>query len=197
MILLQQNLIKYYQKVTNMALTNLKNEKTFQFKKMLTNHSLLKFVESHYEKITNSKEAKKQIKEFMAAMNNMTKIAKDDYNKVLKQVKATDDPILKQKLLSDYAEKGISGFVAKNGAVWSIDTYSNMYATHFNNELVRLSVIENVDDNDELLISSHNCKCEKCKPWENKVIKKKDIDKAKNEGLFHVRCKHFVTKYSG
>jgi len=191
---LQQDVIKYYEKVSTMALTNLKNEKTFQFRKMLTNHSLLKVVESHYEKITKSDEAKKQIKAYMKAMNDMTAIAKKDYNKVLSQIKSTTDPALKQKLLSDYASKGISGFVAKNGAVWSIETYSNMYSRHVNNELVRLQVIEQAKSKgyDKIKISNHGTICELCKPFEGKILTLAELEAAKARGLFHPNCLHFV-----
>jgi hypothetical protein len=192
--MLQDNLISYYEKVTNMALTNLKAEKTFQFRKMLTNHSLLKVVESHYEKITNSPEAKKKIKEYMNAMNNMAKVASLDYNMILKQIKSTNDPMLKQKLLLDYADKGISGFVAKNGAVWSIETYSNMYTTHFNNELVRLSVLETVGPGEKVQVTESSNPCPLCIPWENEILTLEELEEAKAAGLFHVRCKHFVIK---
>lgn len=194
MTLLQDKLILYYEKVSDMALSNLKNEKSFQFRKMLTNHSLLKVVESHYEKITNSEEAKKQIKEYMAAMNKMYKIASLDYNNTLKQLKATNDPILKQKILSDYADKGISGFVARNGAVWSIETYSNMYTTHFNNELIRLSVLETVKPGERVQVSENSKPCPLCIPWQNQILTLEELEEAKAAGLFHVRCKHFVTK---
>ena len=55
------NLIRYYANVSDMAIENLKQEKKFQFRKHLTNHSLLKVVEDNYEKISNSKEAKKML----------------------------------------------------------------------------------------------------------------------------------------
>ena len=190
----QNDIIKYYEKVTDMALTNLKNEKTFQFRKMMTNHSLLKVVESHYEGITKSPAAKAKIKEYMTAMNKMYVMAKSDYNKTLQQLKATKDPAVKQKILSDYADKGISGFMAKNGAIWSIETYSNMYTTHFNNELVRLSVLEKVKPGGKVLVSETSKPCPQCIPWENKILTLEELDEAIAAGLFHVRCKHFVTE---
>jgi hypothetical protein len=190
----QGNLIKYYEKTTDMALKNLEAEKTFQFKKMLTNHSLLKVVESHYESITKSDEAKKKIKQYMTAMNSMTAIAKKDYNITLSKLKATKDPILKQKILDDYADKGISGFIAKNGAVWSIESYSNMYTTHFNNELVRLSVIETIKPGGRVQVSESEKPCPLCIPYENKILTLEELEEAKAAGLFHVRCKHFVSE---
>lgn len=187
-------IINYYSKVSDMAIVNLKNEKSFQFRKMLTNHSLLKVVESHYEGISNSNEAKKLIKDYMNSMNGMYKKAKEDYNKTLKLLKSTNDPIAKQRILDEYAEKGIHGFTAKNGAKWNIETYSNMCTTHFNNELVRLSVYETLKPNSKVLISGHAKACPLCIPYENKVLTLDQLEEAKKQGLFHVRCKHFFTE---
>lgn len=191
---MQNKLIRYYANVSDMAIENLKQEKKFQFRKMLTNHSLLKVVESHYESITNSEEAKKLIKEYMRSMNRMYEPARQEYNKTLERLKATSDPIAKQRIIDEYAEKGIHGFTAKNGARWNIETYSNMCTTHFNNELVRLSVLETGDKQDKFLVSSHAKACPLCVPFEGKELTKDELEEARAEGLFHVRCKHFVTK---
>lgn len=190
----QNDIIKYYEKVTNMALTNLKAEKNFQMRKMMTNHSLLKVVESHYEGITKSATAKRKIKDYTIDMNKMYIMAKIDYNKTLQQLKSTKDPVLKQKILSEYANKGISGFRAKNGAIWNIETYSNMYTTHMNNEIVRLSVIEKVKPGGKVQVSETSNPCPQCIPWENKILTLEELEEATTAGLFHVRCKHFVTE---
>jgi len=189
-----EKIIKYYARVSDSAIENLKKEKKYQFRKQLTNHSLLKVVESHYESITNSEEAKKLIKEYTKSMNNMYIPARNEYNKTLALLKATKDPILKQKIIDRYAEKGIHGFTAKNGDRWNIETYSNMATTHFNNELVRLSVLETVKDNEKVKVSTSKNPCEKCIPYENKILTLYQLEEAKKKGLFHVRCKHFVTK---
>ena len=110
------NVIKYYANVSDMAIKNMKNGKAFQFRKHLTNHSLLRVVESHYESISKSPESKKMIADYMASMNGMSKVAKDDYNKTMNLMKATEDPIAKQRIIDAYAERGIHGFTAKNGA---------------------------------------------------------------------------------
>lgn len=191
---MQIKLINYYANVSDMAIENLKQEKKFQFRKMLTNHSLLKVVESHYESITNSEEAKKLIKEYMKSMNSMYEPARQEYNKTLALLKSTSDPIAKQKILDEYAEKGIHGFTAKNGARWNIETYSNMCTTHFNNELVRLSVLETGTKQDKFLVSSHAKACPLCIPFEGMEMTKDELEEARTAGLFHVRCKHFVTK---
>lgn len=186
-------IIKYYANVSDMAIENLKQEKKFQFRKMLTNHSLLKTVEDNYQKISRSEEAQKMISDYMQSMNNMYKPARDEYNKTLALLKATEDPVLKQKIIDNYAENGIHGFTARNGAKWNIETYSNMCTTHFNNELVRLSVLETVRDEKVRITKSAN-PCEKCIPYENKLLDLKELEEAKKKGLFHVRCMHLAIK---
>jgi hypothetical protein len=188
------NVINYYSNVSNMAIVNLKAEKAFQFRKHLTNQSLLRATQSHYEGISNSDEAKKLIKQYTDSMRGMTDIAKNDYNKTLKMLKATNDPIAKQRILDQYAERGIHGFTAKNGAKWNIETYSNMCTTQFNNELVRLSIRESLEDGSKVLISSHSGACSLCVPYQGKILSLVELDKAKSNGLFHVRCKHFYSE---
>jgi len=184
-------IIKYYKRVTDMALTTLKSGKKFQFRKHLTNHSLLKAVESHYDKISKSDKARKLIKDYSIAMNNMYITAQKEYNILLNKINATQDQELIQKLLSDYADKGIHGFTAKDGKHWNIETYSNMYTRHVNNELVRLSVIETVTNN-LVKVSSHSTICNECKPFEGKILTLEELSKAREAGLFHVNCLHFV-----
>jgi hypothetical protein len=191
---MQEKIIDYYAKISDMAIENLKQEKQFQFRKHLTNHSLLKVVESHYESITNSDEAKKMINDYMVSMNNMYVPAKNEYNKTLQLLKATNDPLLKQKIIDEYCEKGIHGFTAKNGARWNIETYSNMCTTQFNNDLVRLSVLETRKQGDKFKVSGHDKACSLCVPFEGKILTYEELQKAKEAGLFHVRCKHFITK---
>lgn len=190
-----QNIIKYYAKVSDMAMVNLSQEKKFQFRKMLTNRSLMEATKDHFEKIHRSESANKLINDYVQSMNNMHKIAQKEYNEVLAKIKATNDPMLKQKLLNDYADNGVKGFRAKNGAMWNIETYSNMYTTQVNNELIRMAVIEN-SKSGKVLISTHGTVCDLCIPFEGKVLTLAQLDRARSEGLFHVRCLHFVIEYN-
>lgn len=191
------NIIKYYKRVSDMALVNLKNEKTFQFRKHLTNHSLLRSVESHYDKITKSEKARKLVKEYMTAMNKMYIVAREEYNIKLKLLKATKDQVLKQKILNDYANKGITGFISKNGSKWNIETYSNMYSRHINNSLLRLQVVEQVQDQgkNKIRISDHGTACNLCKPYEGKVLTLDELEIAKSNGLFHPNCLHICLHF--
>ena len=190
------NLIKYYQKVTDGALKNLSQGKTYQFRKMLTNNSLMQSAETYFLKNTKSDEARKLIKEYNSKMNNMYILAKKDYNETLKKfkiAKENDDKILMQSILNNYANKGITGFIAKNGAKWNIETYSNMLTVHTNNTLVRLSETEKIQSKgkDKVLISTHNTDCEICKPYEGKILTFKQLDEAIENGFYHPNCKHY------
>jgi hypothetical protein len=187
-------IIKYYAKITDMALSNLAKEKTFQWRKHLTNHSLMQATESHYWKYSKSEEATKLITDYKKAMNDMYKNANVEYNNALKMLKATDDPALKQKILNNIADNGFHGFTAKNGARWNIETYSNMYSRHVNNEMVRLSVIEEAkrQGKNVVKVSSHGTICELCKPFEGKILTLAELEAAKARGLFHPNCLHFL-----
>lgn len=185
-----ENTINYYARISDEALKNLRQEKKFQFRKYMTNLSLLRANESYLQNIHNSEKANELIRKYQKDMQNMYKIARDEYNKVLKQIKATKDPALKQALLNQYADSGIIGFVAKNGARWNIETYSRMYTIHVNNQLLRMSVFENARNN-LFQVSDHGTQCDLCKPWEGGIYTREELD---SSTLFHPNCKHFVTE---
>lgn len=182
--------IKYYRKVSDMSIEALKNEKKFQFRRYLYNNSMNKVVESHYSRFSKSEDGLKLINEYLNAMNGMYKEAQKEYNLVLSKLKVTDDINIKQSILDRYSENGITGFVAKNGARWNIETYSNMYTRHINNQLIRLNVMENAI-NDLFQVSDHKTKCDLCKPYEGKKLTRKELD---NSTLFHPNCKHYITE---
>jgi len=188
------NIIKYYKNVSNGAMTSLRDGKKYQFRKMLTNKSLLQSTLSHYEKFSRSNEAYNLMKEYTTKIQGMYKLAQKDYNSYLNRIKNTKDLTEKQTILNDFANNGITGFIAKNGAKWNIETYSNMLATHFNNQMVRLNVFESGDKNSIFRVSEHTGACDLCKPYEGLTGTRDEIEKM--EGLFHVRCKHFIVKIS-
>lgn len=188
------NTIKYYKRITVEALNNLKEEKGFQFRKYMTNKSLQQANESFFLSVNKSDRARELIDRYNKDLQNMYKIARKEYNIVLNKIKATDDPVLKQKLLDDYADNGIIGFVAKDGARWNIETYSKMYTSYVNNELVRMSVLEESkrQKRDRVKISSHGTVCNKCKPWEGRTITLEEYEEAKEAGFGHPHCLHIV-----
>lgn len=185
-----QNTIKYYEKISNEALKNLAEEKKYQFRKMMKNVSLTRANESYFLKLHNSEKARELIAKYTKDMQNMHILATKEYNLTLAKIKATDDIALKQKLLNDYANNGITGFTAKNGARWNIETYSNMYTTHVNNELVRMRVREEAKSN-LFQVSTHGTICHLCIPYEGTTMTGQELDEST---LFHPRCKHYITE---
>jgi hypothetical protein len=188
------NIIKYYEKITDLALINIKNEKKFNFKSKLNNDVMLKQSEDHlisvYKKAgggTLSKEAKTQIDKYMNDIKEMNKLAVKDYNRTLNLLKGKTLEE-KQNILNDIANRGFHGFTSKNGNRWNIETYSNMYFTHMNNQMVRQAVIDN---SEYVRVSVHGTTCKLCIPWEGKTMKTIEVERTT---LFHPRCKHFLIK---
>lgn len=188
---MQENIIKYYANVTDRAMVSLKAEKKFQFRRNLTNKSLEQVTKDTFQSIHNSEKANELINEYMQAMQKMHLLAQKEYNMMLNLLKSTNDTMLKQKILNNYANEGVHGFTAVNGARWNIETYSNMYTTHVNNQLIRMNILESSDKNSLFQVSDHSTVCELCIPYENKLLSREQLD---NSTLFHPNCKHFITE---
>ena len=193
------NIVNYYRKISDLGLTNIKNEKTFQFKAKLNNTVLLKASEQQLIKTWVAaggggltKEARKKIEDYKTAIKKMHVLAVQDYNKTLKELKATDSKEEKQKILNRLADRGFQGFKGKNG-VWNIETYSNMYFSSLNNDMIRLAVLES-SKIDKYKVSSHNTKCGVCKLYEGRILTRKQIEEARGNGLFHPHCLHLITE---
>jgi hypothetical protein len=191
------NIIKYYRKVTNLALVNIKNEKRFNFKSKLNNDVMIKQSEQHlidvYKKAgggTLSEEARKHIENYKTAMKDMHKLAVKDYNDTLRLLKRANNDD-KQLILNRLANRGFKGFTSKDNKTWNIETYSNMYFTHLHNEMIRLGMLDYIED-DKIQISDHRTKCELCKEYEGKIMLKSELDEARSKGLFHPHCKHII-----
>lgn len=190
-ILIRDQIINYYEDVTNEALKNLKKGLPYDFSK-IKNHSLLgKMNKSFY----NLNPDRTKINRYVNDLNKMANIAQNDYNNILRKVNSIrNDDLLKQKILSDYANKGVTGFYAKNGARWSLETYSNMYTTHWNNEMVRANLLNGIKPNEKVEISSHNNSCPICIPYQGRILTQEEFALAQTNGLFHIRCKHYAVR---
>lgn len=187
--------INYYKQVTDAALKNLAQGKKFQMRKWLNNPYLVIANVQYFEEIHNSTAAKKLIKDYQDAMKKMYYEAKKQYDKALAMVNATKDPTTKQILLNRIANSGLTGFVAKDGSRWNIETYSNMYTRHLNNELYRLRELDNAAKGSGLVkISNHSTKCKICKPWEGRILTLEEYDNAKSKGFGHPNCLHLVSE---
>jgi hypothetical protein len=199
---MQQNIIKYYEKTTNDALRNLAQGKNFPLKARLNNRNLIMQSESRLIEMykaaggSNIGNVREELEKYKTAMKEMHKIAVKDYNTALQAVKNAKDIEEKQKILNAYADKGISGFKARNGAMWNIETYSNMYFTHLNNEMVRAGQMEYLRGKEvtKVEISTHNNPCPLCEPYQGHILTWQELEDAKSAGLFHVRCKHFFAE---
>lgn len=198
---MQRNIIKYYTKITNLALTNIKDGKRFNMKSKLNNKVMLMQSEDHLIKVYKSAgggilsdEAKKQIEDYKNSMGKMHELAVKDYNSKLNLIKNAQSIEDKQKILDNLAKRGFNGFVSKDGKHWNVETYSNMYFTHLNNEMVRLGMMDYLKskDIDKIKISSHGTKCHLCKPYEGVEMLMSELESARNNGLFHPNCKHII-----
>jgi len=187
------NTIKYYKNLTTLAYKNLLQGKKFQFRKYMMNNSLNAANSDYFLKLHRSEKAFELIKQYTKDMQNMHIEATKQYNIVLQQIKSTDDKVLQQKILSSYAEMGITGFIATNGAKWNIETYSAMYTRHVNNTLLRMEVLESTKSG-KVKISTHGTICNLCKPYEGQILTIEEVEEAEILGLFHPNCLHFCTE---
>lgn len=119
-----------------------------------------------------------------------------------------------QKALNRFADQGITGYTAKNGARWEIETYAEM-ATR--SAIGQASIEGHIErqrsydrqaranglnlDLDLVSVSNHPEECEKCRPWEGRILSIDNSDKyptlqeAREAGLFHPRCGHRLHTY--
>lgn len=175
---MQQKLINYYSKIVNLALENKVKGKSFPFRAKLNNDVFLKQVEDHLRKVYKKSggEGLPDLDKFMSDIKGMYKIANKHY---------------KNSSAEELAKNGIRGYEGKNN--WNLETYTNMYFTHMNNEMVRLGRLDYIRRNGlKIKISKHNTICDLCKPWEGKVLNENELETARESGLFHPNCRHFI-----
>lgn len=102
------------------------------------------------------------------------------------------------------AEHGVTGFKDKTGRQWNMRTYAEMVArtttmqAHLEGTANRL--LEH--GRDLVKVSNHKNECEKCRPWEGKILSLTGktegyptVAEAKAKGLFHPRCRHAYGLY--
>jgi len=112
--------------------------------------------------------------------------------------------ILSQTMLDDYAKRGLTSVVYKNGARVSIDAYAEMVGrTMSSHAAVQASLNRYTEYGYNLVrITSHFTACELCAPWEGQILNKnggdakyRGLDEAIAAGLFHPNCRHDVNPY--
>jgi len=102
------------------------------------------------------------------------------------------------------AERGVTGFKDAKDRHWNMKAYTEMVArtttmeAHLEGTKNRL--LEH--GHDLIKVSTHSNACDKCRPWEGKVLSLSGetkgyptLHEAKVAGLFHPRCKHAYGLY--
>lgn len=113
-----------------------------------------------------------------------------------------------KEALSNFADRGIAGFVDRAGRRWEMDSYANMAVR---TGMMRASLQGLRDDmaahgEHLVIITDHMDTCPLCRDWERKVLAvdsegAKDIEcegllsDAETAGLFHPNCLHAMTPY--
>ena len=109
-----------------------------------------------------------------------------------------------KKYREQLAEQGVTGFRDKAGREWNMETYAEMVARTSTMEChlegTKNRLLEH--GHDLIKISTHRGACEKCAPWQGKVLSLTGktegyptLDEAKEAGLFHPNCRHAYGLY--
>jgi len=107
-----------------------------------------------------------------------------------------------RRLQESLVERGITGFIAKNGAKWNLSTYAEMVATETTKQAFREGTINRlVEEGEDLVTISHHARaCPICVPWEGRTLslsgesgRYPSLNDARGAGLFHPGCKHVIS----
>ncbi len=109
-----------------------------------------------------------------------------------------------QKMLNEFASKGITSFVDKSGRNWNLSTYAEMCArTVSSHAALQGHIDRQLEVGEDLVkVSSIGTTCPICMRWQGVVLsisgnspKYHSVDEAKSAGLFHPNCKHTLGMY--
>lgn len=109
-----------------------------------------------------------------------------------------------QKMLNEFASKGITSFVDKAGRNWDLSSYAEMCArTVGSHAALQGHIDRQVEVGEDLVkVSTIGTTCPVCQRWQGVVLsisgnhpKYHSIDEAKAAGLFHPNCKHTLGMY--
>lgn len=106
-----------------------------------------------------------------------------------------------QRVLNQFADRGITGFVDKAGRNWGLTEYVSMATraavgrASINGHIDRLAA----NGKDLVIVSSHGGSCPVCAPWEGRVLSISGTDAeypslatAHAAGLQHPACRHTI-----
>ena len=136
--------------------------------------------------------------------------ANDAYQKIMANattglLAGTDTRIqATQKMLNEFASKGITTFVDKAGRNWSLASYAEMCTrTVTAHAALQGHIDRQLEVGEDLVkVSSIGTTCPICMRWQGVVLsisgnspKYHSVDEAKAAGLFHPNCKHTLGMY--
>jgi hypothetical protein len=131
--------------------------------------------------------------------------AEDAYRQVMANATSgllagTDSRIqASQKMLNEFASKGITTFVDKAGRNWNLSSYAEMCArTVSSHAALQGHIDRQLEVGEDLIkVSTIGTTCPICSRWQGVVLsisgnnpKYHSLDSAKAAGLFHPNCKH-------
>ena len=106
--------------------------------------------------------------------------------------------------LQEFADRGISGFVDKNGRGWDMATYAEMATLTAIERATLEGYVDTMQEYgyDLAIISSHAGACPLCVSWEDVIISVSgdnpeypSLADAESDGCFHPRCLHHISTY--
>jgi hypothetical protein len=109
-----------------------------------------------------------------------------------------------QQALNDFGDRGITGFVAKNGARWDMASYIEVATRTTLNNAARQAHDDQLTAHgyDLRLISDSSEACDVCIPWEGQIVSASgdsaeypSLADAEADGLFHPNCAHSADIY--
>lgn len=112
--------------------------------------------------------------------------------------------LISQRLMNDYATRGLQCITYKNGAKYSLDTYCEMLARNLIQRCsLQASLNRYVEKGWNLgVVSAHFRACDLCTPYEGRILSLDGMSDvyppiwdAEAQGLFHVNCKHDISPY--
>ena len=109
-----------------------------------------------------------------------------------------------QKMLNEFASKGITSFVDKAGRNWDLSSYAEMAARTVSHNAARQGHFDRqLEVGEDLVkVSTIGTTCPICQRWQGVVLsisgnhpKYHSVEEAKASGLFHPNCKHTFNMY--
>lgn len=107
-----------------------------------------------------------------------------------------------RKYREDLAKRGVTGFRDAAGREWNMRTYAEMVARTSTQEAHTQGTLNRLAEHghDLIVVSKHGGACEKCVPWEGRVLSitgktegYPTFAEAKAAGLMHPNCRHAVS----